>query len=248
MSCDRFTSYPEKLLKEQKLSHRCPSGTDKAANPENLLVQILEPLPYPGRNTGSNLMMGFTDSDGGDLLHRFRAGDEEAFAAIYRLHSPHVFRFALHMTGDRGKATEITQDVFVWLIHHPSQFDPARGGLSAFLIGVSRKLLMRRQQDERRWIRFSDLESTSAQRFADSSSTPPDLATSRTAELRRAIGTLPPRYREVLVLCDLEGRTYEEAASALECATGTVRSRLHRARQLLTRKLLGKRIGERCPA
>jgi RNA polymerase sigma factor (sigma-70 family) len=79
----------------------------------------------------------------GTLAEQFRAGDREAFTEIYRANHPAVFRFALNMTGDRIKAGELTQDVFVWLIHHPGGFDPQRGELGAFLIGVTRKLLLR---------------------------------------------------------------------------------------------------------
>ena len=75
---------------------------------------------------------------------------------MYRIHHAAVFRFALGMTGDRIKAGEVTQDVFVWLIHHPTQFDPARGELGAFLGGVARKLLYRRERDERRWLPLAE--------------------------------------------------------------------------------------------
>jgi len=55
--------------------------------------------------------------------------------------------------------------------------------------------------------------------------------------LRRALGELPGRYREAIVLCDLHDLTYLDAASVLGCAVGTVRSRLHRGRALLARRL-----------
>src|SRR5204863_10076094 len=55
--------------------------------------------------------------------------------------------------------------------------------------------------------------------------------------LRRAVLSLPLKYREVIVLCDLQEMSYEDAASSLACALGTVRSRLHRARALLTCKM-----------
>jgi RNA polymerase sigma factor (sigma-70 family) len=87
-----------------------------------------------------------------DPVARFRAGDREAFTLIYRLHSPAVFRFAMHMTGDRMKAAEITQDVFVWLIHHPGNYDASRGELGAFLLGVTRKPLLRLLRNERKWV------------------------------------------------------------------------------------------------
>jgi RNA polymerase sigma-70 factor (ECF subfamily) len=66
------------------------------------------------------------------------------------------------------------------------------------------------------------------------------------AQLRKAIAALPERYREAVVLCDLEAKSYDEAAAILGCATGTVRSRLHRARELLVRKFHVKKEGQRC--
>ena len=120
----------------------------------------------------------------------------------------------------------------MWLIHHPGEFDPERGDLPAFLGGVARKLLHRRQRSERRWLPFPRLEAH------DAGSAAVDLARGiDTTALRNAIALLPVRYREAVVLCDLESKTYGEAATSLGCAVGTVRSRLHRARQLLARKL-----------
>jgi RNA polymerase sigma-70 factor (ECF subfamily) len=171
-----------------------------------------------------------------DLLERFRAGDADAFTEIYRAHGKAVFRFALLMTADEFKAAETTQDVFLWLIGHPGSFDPSRGELGAFLVGVARKLLKKRYSEERRWVSLD--ESTASSKSASNEGAEDVL------RLRKAIAGLPERYRAVVVLCDLEGRTYEEAALISECAIGTVRSRLHRARALLARKL----VGRGCPA
>lgn len=165
------------------------------------------------------------------LVDRFRAGDREAFAEIYRAHQPAVFRFALGMTGSAAQAGELTQDVFVWLIHHAVQFDPARGDLGAFLGGVARKLLYHRERDQRRWLPLAEAVHARDEDFGGEIDR---------AALRRAIALLPDHYREAVVLCDLEGKTYEEAAAMLECAVGTVRSRLHRARELLARKMRPK--------
>ncbi len=174
-----------------------------------------------------------------DLLSRFRAGDRDAFTEVYRTHRSAVTRFALLMTGDVMKATELTQDVFVWLIHHPEDFDPGRGELGSFLVGVARTLLKRRFREEQRWVSLDESP-------ADPSTAvvPVDRSARDVILLRRAIASLPERYRTVVVLCDLEGKTYEEAAIVVECAIGTVRSRLHRARTLLARKL----VGRGCPA
>jgi RNA polymerase sigma-70 factor, ECF subfamily len=180
-----------------------------------------------------------------ELVERFRGGDREAFLGLYRAHSPSVFRYALHMTGDRIRAEEITQDVFVWLVHHAADWDEGRGDLGAFLGGVARKLVLRQQRNARRWM---PLKESAAPAVANGSAMEREQ---EAAALRKAIGALPIAYREVVVLCDLEGKSYEEAAAIQQCAVGTVRSRLHRARGLLARKLQKgvvppKREGQRC--
>jgi RNA polymerase sigma-70 factor (ECF subfamily) len=194
-------------------------------------TRILELLTVPEAIPSATIM----DLEGNSdrcLMERFREGDRDAFTELYRTHYPAIFRFAFYMTGDRVKAGEVTQDVFVWLIHHPAEFDPERGGLPAFLGGVARKLLLRRERNERRWLPLPRFETR------DSADAAVDLAHAiDTAALRKAIALLPGRYREAVVLCDLESRSYEEAAALLGCAIGTIRSRLHRARQLLVRKL-----------
>ncbi len=171
-----------------------------------------------------------------DLLRRFGAGDREGFAELYRIYSKTVYRFALHVTADPAKAAEITQDVFVWLVHHPDRFDPRRGELGSFLVGVARKLLKSHYRDEKRWVEMEDTLAA-----------PERMDESDVALVRRTVAGLPARYREVVAACDLEEKTYEEAAAMLECAVGTVRSRLHRARALLAAKL-GKKKVQGCPA
>jgi RNA polymerase sigma-70 factor (ECF subfamily) len=175
-----------------------------------------------------------------ELVNRFRGGDREAFLGLYRAHSPSVFRYSLHMTGDRIRAEEITQDVFVWLIHHAGDWDEERGPLGAFLGGVARKVLLRQQRTDRRWMPLVESAAVSG------AFTSVVEREQEAAELRKAIGALPHRYREAVVLCDLEGKSYEEAAAIQGCAVGTVRSRLHRARGLLARKLQHTREGQRC--
>jgi RNA polymerase sigma-70 factor (ECF subfamily) len=168
-----------------------------------------------------------------ELLQRFGAGDGDAFTEIYRAHKKTVSRFALFMTCDELKANEITQDVFVWLIHHPNEFDPKRGELGAFLVGIARKLLKKRYAEQQRWVRLVESAPSCAASPAEQNEVDYD-------RLRGAIAALPERYRAVVVLCDLEERTYEEAAAIVECAVGTVRSRLHRARAMLARKIVGR--------
>lgn len=172
-----------------------------------------------------------------ELVRRFRAGDRDALSELYRLHSGAVFRFVLHMTADENKAGELTQDIFVWLIQNAGRWDPDRADFRSFLLGVARMKLKRHLSEEQRWMPLEEATLVN------------DPHRGGTAEedaqvLRRAILALPERYREVVVLCDLQEKTHEEAAAVMECSVGTVKSRLHRARALLARKLMGKG----CPA
>jgi RNA polymerase sigma-70 factor, ECF subfamily len=171
------------------------------------------------------------------LLELFRQGDRDALASLYRLHQPSIYRFALYMTDDPDASAEVVQETFLWLIHHPSAFDPDRGSLRCFLSGVARNILQHRRRDRRR---FEPLTAIRLAEPAAIGSRRDDAEIDAGAEagnLQAAIRALPDSYREVLILCGIENKSYEEAAAILACAVGTVRSRLHRAKLYLARKL-----------
>jgi RNA polymerase sigma-70 factor (ECF subfamily) len=195
--------------------------------------------------------------DDGLLLRRMLAGDEDSFTFLYRRRHPAIYRFALHMSGNVALAEDVTQEVFMTLIRDAKKFDPARGTLSGFLFGIARNHLRRRWEQDR--------HSTALPNDADELDTllavcagagkgshsngngngrgpflvsRDEFASLETVgRVRQAIGTLPQNYREAVILCELEEMSYEEAAAALDCPVGTVRSRLHRARALLAEKL-----------
>ena len=177
-----------------------------------------------------------TGSDGG-LLDSFRRGDSEAFAALYRIHHRAVFRLALNLSMDPDAAAELTQEVFVWLAGNPGKFDPQRGDLATFLAGVARMFLRRRRRLAFRWLPLGE----AAGKDAGADAAAQCERSIDAVFLRDAIARLPVRYREAIALCDLESRSYEEAAAVVGCAVGTIRSRLHRARELLARKFRPER-------
>ncbi|MGA8011258.1 MAG: sigma-70 family RNA polymerase sigma factor [Candidatus Acidiferrales bacterium] len=204
------------------------------------------------------------------LLRRMARGDEDAFAEIYRQKHPAIYRFALHMTGNPAVAEDVTQEVFMALIRDPKRFDPARGTLGGFLFGVARNHLRKRWEQDRRLVAFDgdpdDLRENASvvgsfQRgasgngahgngnghgtFATGTSWDEFTSVETIGRVRQAVATLPENYREVVVLCELEELSYEEAASALKCPVGTVRSRLHRARAMLVEKLREAHSGGR---
>ena len=171
-----------------------------------------------------------------DLIRRTAAGDRDAFATLYQTHHATVYRFARLMTGSTSIAEDIVQEVFLALMRDASRYDPARASLTTYLYGSARHHTRRRLLRDRLLVRLDDnadlCEPTSTNTADDELIKQRDVL-----HLRRAIVRLPARYREVIVLCDLQDVSYADAALALGCAIGTVRSRLHRARHLLADKL-----------
>jgi RNA polymerase sigma-70 factor (ECF subfamily) len=186
-----------------------------------------------------------------DLLHLVRTGDEEAFLTLYHRRQGAIYRFAYHMSGSASTAEDVTQEVFLALIRKDCGFDPLRGTLSGYLFGIARKLVLRHLDRNRA---VTELEPEIHDRVPLESATADDpmldlIRREGIEHLRRAILALPKRYREVVVLCDLEELDYVAAAAALDCPIGTVRSRLHRARALLLDRLQQRRDGRpRVPA
>ena len=171
-------------------------------------------------------------SDSG-LLRRMRRGEEDAFGVLYGRYSRPVYRFVLHMTGKQESAEEITQETFLVLIRRPQDYNPERGSVAAWLLGIARMLVRRIEQPTRRLESIEDFGEWPA-----SCDVLNDLTRRETVDaVRDAVLTLPPVYREAIVLCEFEELDYAHAAAVLDCPVGTVRSRLHRARNLLASKL-----------
>jgi len=173
-------------------------------------------------------------------LRAIRSGDEEAFRTIYSRLQGQAFRFALHMTGSRTLAEDAVQETFLALIHKSEGFDAVKGSLAAFVLGIVRNCVLRRLKQEAAFVSVagSEAEAGDAREPAADSNPLTELGRSETVKrVRDAVLSLPLHYREVVVLCELEEKSYEEAAQSLGCSPGTVRSRLHRARALLLTKL-----------
>lgn len=190
------------------------------------------------------------ESPGGshdDLIARIAGGDREAFAQLYRQCRPDVYRFAVHMSGSRAVAEDVVQDVFVAVIKDAARYRPDRSGVVSWLLGIARNHV-RRWRHRRTDVPLPIDESRDGRQLAVETDPLVDLARARQeAALARALLDLPPRYREAIVLCDLQQLSYQAAAAALGCAIGTVRSRLHRGRALLARALRGRSRDRICP-
>jgi len=175
------------------------------------------------------------------LLKRAMAGDEEAFTRLYRSLSGVVYRFARQMSGSPAVAEDVTQEVFLILLRKARLFDPNRGSLSTYLLQITRNEILRRLGRDRSHVPLEDEQEEDAlpdENLIVKGSQLGTLMRNEEIEMvRQAVLGLPIHYREVVVLCELEEMSYNEAAAMLDCAVGTVRSRLHRARSLLKQRL-----------
>jgi len=172
------------------------------------------------------------------LLARALVGDEEAFTALYRRRQGPVFRFALHMSGSTHIAEEVTQEVFLFLVQRGRDFDPQRGALGAYLFGVARNYVRRALERSYSENALSASVDDEAPALLVEHDPAEGIARHQTSTaIWKAVLSLPEHYREVVVLCDLQEQTYAQAAEAIGCAIGTIRSRLHRAHDMLSKKL-----------
>jgi RNA polymerase sigma-70 factor (ECF subfamily) len=175
-----------------------------------------------------------------ELISRIAAGDAEAFSHLFRRRQGQIYRFALHMTASPAVADDVTQEVFLAVMSDAGRYDAGRASVTAWLCGIARNHVRRRAERDRplQPLGDGDDDDSIGEALTVEADALGDLTRAESIEaLRDAVLTLPVRYREVVVLCDLEELTYAEAAAALGCAVGTVRSRLHRGRALLAVKL-----------
>lgn len=171
------------------------------------------------------------------LVNRVVSGDEEAFRRLVERHEDTVFALIMRQVGERGAAEDICQDTFVRAYRSIGKFK-FKSQFSTWLVRIainqtSSYFTSRRYKESRRTDRLiretHDMPGEQQQSGQE--------GTELVERLRAALATLGPKFREVIVLCGLEGKSYEEAAAVLDIPTGTVRSRLNKARLLLKEAL-----------
>jgi RNA polymerase sigma-70 factor (ECF subfamily) len=171
------------------------------------------------------------------LITRAASGDGEAFGSIYSRYQRVVYRFARAMTGSTDGAADIVQEVFAVLLRDLPRYDPSRSALPTYLYGIARNLSRERLRRERRF-RPLDAAGLRPMRQAHPDEPTDRLACAQTAaRMRIAFNTLPRRYREVIVLCDLHDLAYADAAAVVRTTVGAVRWRLHRGRRMLRERM-----------
>jgi len=144
-----------------------------------------------------------------------------------------VYSFAYRLTGQPEVAEDITQECFLVLVRDPKRYDPAKGTIKVYLFSIARNLALKQYRDQRDEQPVEDLEET----LVIDPRGPLDVS----AAVATAVTSLPPLQREALILFEYEGVTLEEIAQIVGTDIGTVKSRLHRARQRLRRILVAYR-------
>jgi RNA polymerase sigma-70 factor, ECF subfamily len=208
-----------------------------------------------GDNSMSTLNLGVASSMGGQVaidaapVPIESGADPAAWVApswdeIVRLHADRVYRLAYRLSGNRSDAEDLTQETFVRVFRSLADYTPGtfEGWLHRITTNLFLDMVRRRQK-----IRFDALADDASERLA-SDEPGPERAYEQNnldPEIQRALDTLPADFRAAVVLCDLEGLTYEEIALTLGIKVGTVRSRIHRGRVLLREALAHRAPGLR---
>ncbi|MER5973961.1 RNA polymerase sigma factor SigE [Streptomyces sp. NPDC002055] len=155
---------------------------------------------------------------------------------IVSTHSARVYRLAYRLTGNQHDAEDLTQEVFVRVFRSLSTYTPGtfEGWLHRITTNLFLDMVRRRQR-----IRFDALGDDAAERLPSREPSPQQHFHDShfDADVQQALDTLAPEFRAAVVLCDIEGLSYEEIAATLGVKLGTVRSRIHRGRSHLRKAL-----------
>jgi RNA polymerase sigma factor (sigma-70 family) len=162
-----------------------------------------------------------------------------------RLHADRVYRLAYRLSGNRADAEDLTQETFVRVFRSLADYTPGtfEGWLHRITTNLFLDMVRRRQR-----IRFEYLADDAAERLPAGRTGEPEHAFGQNnmdPEVEQALAALPPDFRAAVVLCDIEGLSYEEIAATLDVKVGTVRSRIHRGRVLLRSALAHRAPGLR---
>jgi RNA polymerase sigma-70 factor, ECF subfamily len=178
------------------------------------------------------------------LVTGLQAGSDEAFDYLVTYYHGNVYNLVYGILGDRADAADVTQDVFIRVFRGIHGFRGS-SSLKTWLYRVA----VRQALNHRRWCWRHHREQVSIDAGEEGRSSRFDLADARAtpfdecamhemqAKVRKALATVPPKFRSAVILRDLEGLAYEEIAEVLEVSVGTVKSRILRGRRILKENL-----------
>ena len=218
---------------------RCPSNSREAVIAETLETPVVPPPAVRGVRA-FEARPEVSDPDA-DLVAAWQAGDEAAFEALVRIHQRRVFGLVLRMLGSREEAEEVSQEAFLSLHRHGHRFR-REARFSTFVYRVAANAALNRRRSLGRKRARENALARRQEAGLDLPTTPRDPEDAASgiqiqARVQQALLELPQDLRAAIVLYDIEGQSYGDIAAALAIPEGTVKSRIHRARNAL-RELL----------
>lgn len=200
-----------------------------------------------GRAVGSATTAVAPGRDDSLFVERLRTGEAAAFDTLVERYSGDIYALLFRLTENAEEAADLTQDTFVRAYRSAGSFR-GESSLKTWLYRIA----VNESHNRFRWWKrrrrhltisidanIGDSDVTVGDTIADNSISPEEATLRREREyaLRTALAEVPQAYREAVVLCDIEGLSYQETASALSIGIGTVKSRLARGREELRRRL-----------
>ncbi|GAC1477298.1 MAG: sigma-70 family RNA polymerase sigma factor [Gemmatimonadaceae bacterium] len=176
--------------------------------------------------------------DDSALVSAFLAGEERAFQEIVERYQTRLLNFVYRTIGDRERGEDLVQEVFIRVYRHLGRFDRSKK-FSTWIYTIASNLAKNELRNRSRnpLVLFQSIQKNWQEEdrpveFEDPSSRPDDLYRKRHLRslVEEATAQLPEHHREVFVLREIEGKSYEEIAEITDCNLGTVKSRLNRAR------------------
>ena len=183
--------------------------------------------------------------DDAGVVAEFLKGEERAFEELVDRYQSRLIGFVYRTVGDRERAEDLVQEVFIRVYRHLHRFDTTKK-FSTWVYTIASNLAKNELRNRSRspLVLYQSLrprgeEDQRPLQFEDARSRPDDMFAGR--HLRElvdaAVATLAPHHREVFVMRELEGRSYEEIAQLTRCNLGTVKSRLNRARRAFAERI-----------
>lgn len=180
----------------------------------------------------------FKDSDDSTLVARFLAGEKRAFDELVSRYQGRLLNFVYRTTGDRQRAEDLVQETFIRVYRHLHRFDQSKK-FSTWIYTIASNLAKNELRNRSRnpLVLFQTIKKNweadqKPLEWEDNTYRPDDLFRKRHLKqmVENAVAELPEHHRNVFVLREMEGKTYEEIAEVTGCNLGTVKSRLNRAR------------------
>lgn len=188
-----------------------------------------------------NSRSGLGEQPDVDVLAEVASGDIDAYNKIVRRYQGRLYNFVFRFVGDRETAEDIVQETFLRAFRKREEYR-AIANFSTWLFTIAGNLAKSELRRRKRWRLFSlhrDEESDTGMELPDDAMLPDQVAESSLADvqIQEAIASLPDNYRQVILLRDVEGMSYQEISEIVKCPVGTVKSRVNRARLKLQQKL-----------